>query len=179
MTAFIQHLLSTNVDLLNVKDMDGKTAWDYAFYHNNFDALRMILSKDVSFGYQIITEDGKAAIHIAACLGNRKTIGILISRCPGCFELVDSKGRNILHLAVENKKQEVIEFIFDNESLTSLINQKDNDGNTPIHLLMASDIEKVELVMDYRVNINLLNNDKRTPLDMASSQEKKEKLLKV
>nr|GEU62915.1 ribonuclease H-like domain-containing protein [Tanacetum cinerariifolium] len=103
---------------------------------------------------------------------------VLMTHCPGCSELLDEKGKNIFHVAVENKQTEVIKFIYGDISYTSLVNQKDNDGNTPIHLLMASDLEMMEVAMDYRVNINVMNNEKLTPLGMTSSTKKRKRLLK-
>ncbi|KAI3745115.1 hypothetical protein L1987_58217 [Smallanthus sonchifolius] len=104
---------------------------------------------------------------------------VLMNLCPGCSDFIDKEGRNILHVAVENKKNKSIEFIFQDESFTNLINQKDKNGNTPIHLFVASDFEKMEMLMDSRVNINARNNEKLTPLDIISSYDQRERLIKT
>ena len=172
-------MLHPNLGQLHHPDQKGWTPLHYAIHHNNSHATQILLWGNESIGYQLMTEDGKSPIHIAASLGHCETVNTFISTSPGFFQLTDNKGRNILHVAVEYKKSTVIEFILQDESLTSLINQRDNNGDTPIHLLMASDVELMEMAIDHRININVLNNQNRTPLDMASSDERRETLLKV
>ncbi|PWA70245.1 ankyrin repeat-containing protein [Artemisia annua] len=176
----ITHLVYEKPDLLYAKDDNGWTPLIYAIHHNSSLATRELLNVKLSIGYEIMTQDdiSTTAIHIAARLGHCETMEVLINKCLGCSEFIDSKGRNILHVAVESNKTKVIEFIFQDESFTSLINQKDNSGNTPTHLLVASNFEMMEMVIDSRVDIHALNDENRTPLDIASSDEKRETLIK-
>ncbi|KAI3745123.1 hypothetical protein L1987_58225 [Smallanthus sonchifolius] len=103
---------------------------------------------------------------MASSLGNCETMKVLIELCPGCSDFIDNKGRNILHVAVENKKNKAIEIIVRDKSLTNLIDQKDKDGNTPIHLLDVSDqFEKMGMLL--------------TPLDLKSSYDQKRRLIKA
>ncbi|GJZ73482.1 ankyrin repeat-containing protein [Tanacetum coccineum] len=163
------------------RDKQGWTPLQYAVDHNNPLVSSELVDADPSILYEIIKEGdiNTSVVHIAASRGYCETVKVLMTQCPGCSELLDEKGKNIFHVAVENKQTEVIKFIYGDISYTSLVNQKDNDGNTPIHLLLASDLEMMEVAMDYRVNINVMNNEKLTPLDMASSSEKRKKLLEV
>ncbi|PWA82552.1 alpha-latroinsectotoxin-Lt1a [Artemisia annua] len=176
----IKYLLREEIDQ-KIRDEHGWTPLRYAVHHNNASATAELVNADPSIVNEIMKEDGinTFAVHIAASRGYCETLKVLMSHCPGCSELVDGKGKNIFHVAVENKKTEVIELIYRDESYTSLVNEKDKDGNTPMHLLMASDLEMMEVAIDYRVNINAMNNEKRTPLDMASSSEKRKRLLEV
>lgn len=175
------HLLSAKPDPLYIRDNQSRTPLHYAVQRNNLSATTELLEKDPSLGYEIITDDGirSSLVHIASSQGQCETMQVLISKCPGCTDLTNSKGRNILHVAIENKNIEVIEYIFQDESLTYLINQKDNEGNTPVHLCMASELDIIEKVMDPRVDINVLNKEGNTPLDVASSNEKRQMLLQV
>nr|GEW70231.1 ankyrin repeat-containing protein [Tanacetum cinerariifolium] len=155
--------------------------WEAGTVQKDNWLLAELVDTDPSILYEIIKEGGinTSVVHIAASRGYCETVKVLMTHCPGCSELLDEKGKNIFHVAVENKQTEVIKFIYGDISYTSLVNQKDKDGNTPIHLLMASDLEMMEVAMDYRVNINVMNNEKLTPLDMTSSTEKRKRLLKV
>ncbi|KAI3795451.1 hypothetical protein L1987_38106 [Smallanthus sonchifolius] len=168
--------------MLIVKDDHGWTPLHHAVYHNSWLATTEILNEDFSIGYhELILENdiNSSAIHIAAGLGHCETMKVLMEKCPGCSDFIDNKGRSILHVAVENRKDKAIEFIFQDKTLTNLINQKDRNGNTPNHLLVASDFEKVERLIDSRVNINVLNNEKLTPLDKLSSDDQRARLIKV
>ncbi|PWA65761.1 ankyrin repeat-containing protein [Artemisia annua] len=174
----IRYLLDEEIDQ-HKRDEQDYTPLQYAVNHNNKSAISELVDADPSIVYEIIKEDGinTSVVHIAASRGYCETLKFLMSQCPECSKLLDEKGKNIFHIAVENMQAEVIEFISGDKSYTSLVNQKDKEGNTPVHLLMASDLEMMEVAIDYRVNINTMNNEKLTPLDMASSSEKRKKLL--
>ncbi|KAG6684200.1 hypothetical protein I3842_12G050900 [Carya illinoinensis] len=55
--------------------------------------------------------------------------------CPECCELVDGKGWNALHFVVDGSLYgwDVIDRILENSSLSNLLNEKDTEGNTPLH----------------------------------------------
>ncbi|KAL7208023.1 hypothetical protein ACSBR1_029890 [Camellia fascicularis] len=65
--------------------------------------------------------DEKTALHTAAAHGNADVMKELLLCCPDCWEMVNSKGQNILHIAVDRKEEE-----------------KDIEGNTPLHLLTTA-----------------------------------------
>ncbi|GJU61196.1 ankyrin repeat-containing protein [Tanacetum coccineum] len=178
--ACVRHLLNEQPNLLYDKDDNGWTPLHYAVHHNNSLATKELLNVDLSIGYELMSQGNisTTAIHIAASRGHCETMEVLMNICLGCSEFIDNKERNILHVAAESKKMEVIEFIFRDESLASLINKKDNNGNTPAHILVASNFEMMERVIDSRVDLNALNNEKLTPLDMASSDVQRETLIK-
>ncbi|XP_076946823.1 protein ACCELERATED CELL DEATH 6-like [Bidens hawaiensis] len=179
----VECLLRTNPNLLNVKDDHGWTPLHHAIYHNSWLATTKLLNVDYSIGYHELIQENDtntSAIHLAASLGHCETMKVLIDLCPGCSDFIDNKGRNILHVAVEYKKNKAIEFIFRDELLTNLINQKDINGNTPVHLLIiASDFEKMEMLMDSRVNMYARNKINLTPLDMISSYDQRKRLTKA
>ncbi|KAJ4717373.1 Ankyrin repeat-containing-like protein [Melia azedarach] len=62
----------------------------------------------------------------------------LIHSCPGCWELVDSKGCNVFHFALDSKNESAVQLLLDNPSLGNLINEKNNQGNTPLLQLATS-----------------------------------------
>ncbi|XP_076934636.1 protein ACCELERATED CELL DEATH 6-like [Bidens hawaiensis] len=168
--------------MLNIRDNRGWTPLHCALYHNSWLATTKLLGVDFTIGYlEILQNDDTltSASHFSASLGHCEVLKVLMDLCPGCSEFIDSDGRNILHVAVENKKNKAIEFIFRDKSLTNLINQKDKNGNTPIHLLVASEFEKMETLIDSRVDINILNNENLTPLDMVSSDDQRKRLIKA
>lgn len=112
-----------------------------------------LLNLDKSVAYLTTYEnDGKnTALHIAASQGHVNVIKVLLSSCPDCWEIDNIKGQNILHIAVESNKDNVIEYIKNNSRLNGLINQKDNAGNTydPQLLAAPTDVPNIEVIKHF------------------------------
>ncbi|KAF7144944.1 hypothetical protein RHSIM_Rhsim04G0045700 [Rhododendron simsii] len=81
-------------------------------------------------------------------------------------------GQNILHIAVDMNRASVIYFILGKSWVGQLINQKDNDGNTPLHLLVASDCKVYELWTHHRADHDAFNGKNMTPVDLVWSSFK-------
>ncbi|TXG74375.1 hypothetical protein EZV62_002954 [Acer yangbiense] len=93
--------------------------------------------KDTSVAYKADNE-GKTALHVAAGVGKVNIMKELISKCPSCCELVDKRGRNVLHFALESGNKKAVKLVLENPWLGNLINEKDENGNT--HFLHAASI---------------------------------------
>jgi ankyrin repeat protein len=96
----------------------------------------MLLDKDRDVAYMKDTK-GRTALHIAAQRGNGGVMSYIVSRCPDCCELVDNQGWNLLHVASKIENQfmfdRIIKIILENWSLSNLLNEKNVDGDTPLH----------------------------------------------
>ncbi|XP_057991429.1 ankyrin repeat-containing protein At5g02620-like [Hevea brasiliensis] len=90
-----------------------------------------------------------------------------MSDCPDCCDLVDNRGRNVLHFAVESRSFEGVKTITEKPFLANLINQKDKDGNTPAHLLATYGFEHCCLTEHHLVDKKAINNENLTALDVV------------
>ncbi|KAK2985782.1 hypothetical protein RJ640_012600 [Escallonia rubra] len=116
-------------------------------------------------------DDEKTALHIAACQGKIEIMKVLISRCPDCWEMVNDRGQNILHISVQNEQKEAIKYIIGHPWLDNLINQKDCDGNTPLHLLATTSCYVPDLITYRSANKLAYNHGNLTTLDIACSDK--------
>ncbi|KAG6633499.1 ankyrin repeat-containing protein At5g02620-like isoform X2 [Carya illinoinensis] len=95
--------------------------------------LELLLEHDSQVAY-MKDKEGRTALHIAAHLGDVEAMETIIRMCPDCCELVDNRGWNALHFAVEGDWPDyVMEAILNNLSFSKLLNEKDFEGNTPLH----------------------------------------------
>ena len=123
-------------------DDDGWSPLHYAaffpFSYTGFVTVIELLKHDVSAAY-IVDSEKRTALHLAVVRGNRAVMEEIMKTCPACCELVDSGGRNVLHYAALTLKGALTSMSFPRliPKFDILIYEKDNDGNTPLHLFAA------------------------------------------
>ncbi|XP_027152355.1 protein ACCELERATED CELL DEATH 6-like [Coffea eugenioides] len=154
-------------NLIKNVDKFGWTALHYAAKFNHQEIARLLLSADRSTAYVAAkNDDSKTALHIAVTHGHVVLVQEILSHCPDCWVQITGKSRNILHLAVKHEKREVLEFVLQNSCASKLINEKDNEGNTPLHLYVATkNLDGNCLVNQPFVDVNSFDNSNSTPLD--------------
>ncbi|XP_052206907.1 uncharacterized protein LOC127811239 [Diospyros lotus] len=162
-------LLEWNKDLAREADRYGWTPLHYAARFNRKQTVKLLLEYNSSIAYLTSHEDDrKTALHVAASHGNISVIKELILKCPDCWEMVNGKGQNILHLAVQNDQEEATEFILKHPRISGLIKQQDDDGNTPFHLLAVTGSKIKELMFHRSVDEMTFNNENETPFDLMT-----------
>jgi len=117
--------------------------------------------------------DGKNALMLSMELKNGEISDLCLQagcRASDC----DNNGRNALHHAICNKKHNTAKLMLDKYTSLSLLQQVDDNGNTPLHYALMCDCnniaEKILREMKYRdasAGCNTANNDGVTPCDIA------------
>ncbi|XP_059307787.1 protein ACCELERATED CELL DEATH 6-like [Lycium ferocissimum] len=131
-----------------------------------------MLSWKTSLGYCPAgsEDDWTTIFHIAAHeLGCVLMMKEIIKHCPDCWEMLNSSGRNALHVAILNNNKRVVKFLLNSPGYSNLIDATDEDGNTPLHLLAASGYYIRELINHPRAKKMEFNKENQTPLDLAVS----------
>jgi ankyrin repeat protein len=118
--------------------------------------------------------NGMCPIHIAASVGAMEAVHALVGEEDDSHAALrdNDMGRTFLHVAVENKKTNVVELVCGKPSpaFRNILNMKDKDGNTALHLAVQNRDESSfsHLVGNRYVELNHVNKDGYTPLDLAS-----------
>ncbi|XP_019183787.1 PREDICTED: protein ACCELERATED CELL DEATH 6-like [Ipomoea nil] len=175
-TECTQSLLKNNICLWEGTDKSGWTPLHYAIKIENDKAARMIIEREASAAYTPAGGSDKwtTTFHIAARHDNVEMMKEISNRCPDCWEMVNSKGQNVLHEAMLSKKVNVIQHIEKScEQLDNLVHHKDEDGNTPLHLLAVYDCDIIrQFIKDHpMLNYFAFNKENQTLFDMASSSK--------
>ncbi|TXG74288.1 hypothetical protein EZV62_002867 [Acer yangbiense] len=149
----------------------------FAAHLGYIEILNKLLIVDKSATYKADNE-GKTALHVAAGLGIVGIMRELISTYPGCCELVDKRGRNVLHFALESKNQRAVKLVLENSWLRNLINEKDENGNTPfLHAASMSYYDlsdpraDIKVFNHYRVDMQVFNHNNHNAADIISANE--------
>ena len=119
-------------DLTRIRDDNGWIPLHYAVDLNYISIVKILLKFDALAVY-ITDTQGRTAHHVAALSGHHETLKELITWHPGCCELADDRGCNILHLAVESDSPKAVKLILNECLLSNLLYEKNKDGNTPQH----------------------------------------------
>ncbi|KAG5040645.1 hypothetical protein JHK85_013121 [Glycine max] len=152
---------------VKLADKKGWVPLHYAVKTRNAVLTKLLLKEDENTAYMQDNE-GRTALHIAADSDSRRIVKMIIKYYPDCSEIVDNKGWNALHYAVNGGKQNTIRRIMRNLYLSNLYNEKDVDGNTPLHYLPNSNLVAChKLVGHPRVDKLAVNKKDQTVLDVA------------
>lgn len=162
-------------DWIHLKDEEGRTPLHCATFMGYLEEVRYLLKRDAST-VNDTDKDGFFPIHLASEGGHVDVIHELRPHYwPDLRELRSTKGQNILHVAATSGKLNVVKYILRTPGLETIINDTDNDGNTPLHLAAMNWQSQVvsALTWNKKVKGKLVNNDGLTALDLAQSHIKK------
>lgn len=113
---------------------------------------------------------GSFPLHVAAVMGSVRIVVELIQKCPNnYYDLVDDRGRNFLHRAVEHNKESIVRYICRDDRFGILMNAMDSEGNTPLHLAAEYGHPRmVSLLLEtMSVDVAITYRDGLTAADLA------------
>nr|POF20151.1 isoform 2 of protein accelerated cell death 6 [Quercus suber] len=153
--------------LFLIRDKKRRTPLHFAASKGYTDGVRFLLSK---FGQQALqrSTSGDFPIHIASKKGHIKIVEKLLEQqWPNPLELLNKKGQNILHVAAERGKNNVVKCILKHPKLEELLNAEDKNGNTALHLASMNLHPMVlcSLTWDERVDLKRKNKQGLTAKD--------------
>ncbi|TQE03238.1 hypothetical protein C1H46_011139 [Malus baccata] len=161
--------------LINSTDQEWMTPLTLAAFIGNFVAVRVLLQKFTGLAYKQ-DENQFLPIHVASKKGHRRVVAEFLNHCPDLRESCDGEGRNILHVAAAYGRVNVVRYIIGKHDLQVLSKQRDQSGNTPLHIAVQNWHPKIVKILclfhSYeRANLNSLNNAGMTALDLAEKTE--------
>ncbi|XP_034225683.1 protein ACCELERATED CELL DEATH 6-like [Prunus dulcis] len=171
-----EEILEKKKDLAIAADEQGWTPLHYAAFSGCTSIVKQLLQADRSSAYIVDKADKKTALHIAASRGHIGVVKDLISHCPDCCELVDQRRRNALHYALEKHQSRITTFVLKDSWLSNiLLNAKDVDGNTPLHLLDVS-LFGTRFIGDARVDKMTFNKENMNALDVIIADDSRNEI---
>ncbi|XAR56647.1 hypothetical protein NMG60_11037209 [Bertholletia excelsa] len=159
-------LLKAKPQLIKEPDHQGRTPLHYAASSGDHRTARRLLQLDTDLAY-MLDKEGQSVLHVAASKGHTCIIKEIIECSPDSGELLDLRGQNVLHIAVLNGHVNVVKYVLETTELEGLINQGDDEGNTPLHLATRERQAWIVhyLMWDWRVDRRAKNNLGQTAVD--------------
>ncbi|KAJ9701411.1 hypothetical protein PVL29_006665 [Vitis rotundifolia] len=163
--AMTEKILGWKPMLTKEVDENGWSPLHCAAYMRDAAITKQLLdrSPDKSVIYLGIKNSNRTALHIASYNGCMDIVKLLLSHAPDCCEQVDENGNNVFHFAMMKKHpshfgSELL--IKDGLRVRGLVNEKDAQGDTPLHLLASFGVNDVDFILDKTVDKMERNKEK-------------------
>ncbi|XP_021744389.1 protein ACCELERATED CELL DEATH 6-like [Chenopodium quinoa] len=156
-------ILDNHNELIKLVEDDGQSPLSYAAFKGHIEGVQYLLNKFPKFAYEC-DKEASFPIHKAACSGNVE----VIQKLHMTKNLLNKKGQSILHLAAKYGKSKLVLYLIKMPELARLINLKDEDGNTPLHLATRGLHPRAVYILtrENRCNTKLQNKKGLTALDI-------------
>ena len=113
--------------------------------------------------------DGNTPLLYAVSRGKKYISRYLIENADADLHAKNKYGRNILHLACANGRSNLLEHLLDAYGLESSLNDKDLNGNTPLHraAYFGKSVKTIQILLKRNADKYKKNNFGQTPYDVA------------
>uniref|UniRef100_H3CT21 Ankyrin repeat and FYVE domain containing 1 n=1 Tax=Tetraodon nigroviridis TaxID=99883 RepID=H3CT21_TETNG len=155
---------------VNAQDAEGRAPIHVAISNQHSVIIQLLISHP-DIRLNIRDRQGMTPFACAMTHKNNKAAEAIIKREPGAAEQVDNKGRNFLHVAVQNSDIESVLFLI---SVQANVNSRVQDAAklTPLHLAVQAGSEIiVRNLLLAGAKINELTKHRQTALHLAAQQD--------
>ncbi|MBN3311601.1 ANFY1 protein, partial [Atractosteus spatula] len=165
----VQCLLEFGANV-NTQDAEGRAPIHVAI-SNQHNVIIQLLISHPDIRLNVRDRQGTTPFACAMTHKNNKAAEAILKREPGAAEQVDNKGRNFLHVAVQNSDIESVLFLI---SVQANVNSRVQDAAklSPLHLAVQAGSEIiVRNLLLAGAKVNELTKHRQTALHLAAQQD--------
>ncbi|KAK9204169.1 hypothetical protein WN943_014427 [Citrus x changshan-huyou] len=160
-------------------NQDGFSPMHLALQNGQTQTVLQLIDTDPEL-VRVRGREGITPLHHASEDGDLYLLEKFLSVCPKSLEDVTNKGDTALHIALKNDKVEAFQVLTrcppsviglkeaDQCYNKRILNSKNRDGSTLLHIATSKNqVQIVRCLLNCKVEINSLNSDGLTPLDIT------------
>lgn len=166
----VQTLVEHKVNV-NSKDSESRSPIHIAITSKHPIVTRLLLSHP-ELNMNVTDRSGQTPFAVALRTRDHEAAGAILSREPGAAEQFDSKGRNFLHLAIQNVDVETVLFLI---GVSVNVNSRiqDSSHRTPLHLAVSAGSEiTVRHLLLAGSRVNDVDKHRQTGLHIAAANNR-------
>nr|AUS89399.1 ankyrin repeat family protein [Sesuvium portulacastrum] len=164
--AIVRVLLNHDPGLIKTIGPSNATPLISAATKGHTAIVNELLSRDRSL-VDLCKSNGKNPLHFAVRQGHVDIVRALLDRDPMLARKTDKKGQTALHMAVKGVSSEVVRALLEKDA--GIVMRTDKFGNTALHVATRKKRAEIvnELLQLPDINVNVLNSQHKTALDIA------------
>ncbi|KAJ1275137.1 hypothetical protein BS78_05G113500 [Paspalum vaginatum] len=158
-SAIARRIMETRPQLAREENDSKSTPMQLAVVWGKIEVLRVLSEHDRSLGY-VVSTTGAPLLSSAAFRGHIDVAQEILKYCPDAA-YCRPDGSTFLHQAVLAEQTEFVEFVLRSPQLARLVNMRDSDGDTPLHLAVQQGNPKMvaALLLHPHTDVTVLNKD--------------------
>ncbi|KAJ3435033.1 ankyrin repeat and socs box protein [Anaeramoeba flamelloides] len=169
-----QFLLKQNINP-NICDFKtGKTILHQVIESSNLPFLKVLLNDNNENIYDVdinlANKKKQYPIHFAVCQDNPEIVKLVLNNKNINLNVINDRGETALHLALKAEKPFFAKMLIESPDCDHNISDLSLSGNSPIHIAAKRGMFGIlkTLILEKKVNINLLNDKLQGPLSIAA-----------